>query len=179
MANLSHTAPAAPFPTSDVQATSVYLGKFGVVLSDPANPRDSYMLVDCQQAFAIGEVVVIDVDGLASRPTSTSVGQLGMVVATVSGSDTAAWVQVTGEWSACYTTSDVTTGALLLVPVTSDAGYFGILTSSGGNAVIGARAISAPSTATSPAGGGALATVYVGMGGAWVNGVSVDLGLVS
>jgi len=179
MASLSNSPTAAPFPTSETQATSIYLGTFGAVLMDPFNPQDRYMLVDCQESFVVGEIVAIDKDGLATQVGSASVGQLGMVVATVSGSDTAAWVQVTGEWSNAIVTSDVTTAALLLAPATTDGGYLGILTSSGGNAVIGARAVTAPSTSTSPAFGGALATIYVGMGGAWVNGVNIDLGLVS
>ncbi len=179
MASLSPSPAAAPFPTSETQATSIYTGVVGAVLIDPNNPRDSYMLVDCQESFVVGEIVVIDKDALASQVTNTSVGQLGMVVATVSGSDTAAWVQVTGEWSNALVTSGVTTAALLIAPATTDGGYLDILTTAGGNAVIGGRAITAPSTATSPSAGGALATIYVGGAGAWVNGVNVDLGLVS
>lgn len=179
MASLSPSPASAPFPTSETQGTSVYTGVFGTILMDPNNPQDQYMLVDCQESFVVGEIVVIDKDGLASQIGNASVGQVGMVVATVSGSDTAAWVQIAGELSNAIVTSDVTTAALLLAPATTDGGYLGILTTAGGNTVIGGRAITAPSTATSPAFGGALTTLYIGRGGAWVNGVNLDLGIVS
>ena len=180
MANLSGPPISAPFPTSETQATSIYTGKFGIVMHDPANPRDKYMLVDCQESFIVGEVVVIDKDGLASQIGANSVGQVGVVVATVSGSDTAAWVQIAGECSNAVVTSGVTTAGLLIAPATTDMGYLDILTTAGGNVVFGGRAITAASTATSPGGLAlGLSDLYIGEGGAWVNGVNVDLGLVS
>lgn len=179
MAHLSGPPTAAPFPTSETRPTSEQLGPFGVVMHDPSNPRNGYMLVNCQEAFEVGEVVCIDQDGLATQIGSNSVGQVGMIVATVSGSDTAAWAQVTGELSNAIVTSGVTTGLPLIAPATSDGGYLSFLTTGGGNVVQGGRAITAASTATSPTFGGGLADLFIGMGGAWVNGIASDMGMVS
>jgi hypothetical protein len=179
MARLGPPQTIAPFPTSETQSTTEYTGKFGVEFIDPDNPLDRYMLVDCQESFVVGEVVVIDKDGLASQIGSGSVGQVGMIVATVSGSDTAAYAQITGELSSAIVTSGVTTAAFLIAPATTDGGYLDILTSAEANVVYGGRAVSAASTATSPTFGGALATLHFGRGGAWVYGVNSNHGTVS
>ena len=178
MARLGPPLTVAPFATSETQTTTEYAGKFGVIFIDPDNPLNRYMLVDCQESFVVGEIVVINGSGQASQATSTSVGQLGMIVATVSGSDTAAYAQITGLWSSAVVSSNVTTAAGLIVPATSDGGYLDVDTS-GGNIVWGARAITAASTATSPFAGisgvGALSDVLVSQGGAFVKGISENL----
>jgi hypothetical protein len=180
MAHLSAAPAAAPFPTSETVGTSEYKGLFGYVFLDPNNPRDKYMLVDCQESLAVGEIVVIDKDGLASQITSSSCGQVGMIVATVSGSDTAAWAQIAGELSNAVVTSGVTTAAFLIAPATTDMGYLDILTSAEANVVYGGRAITAASTATSPGGLAlALSDLHFSNGGAWVYGINSNHGTVS
>ncbi len=176
----------APFATSETEPTSSYRGPFGAVYYDPDNPQDAYMLVNCQHSAAIGEAVIIDENGLASRPASGSYGQVGFIAGTVSGSDTAAWAQVEGEVATALLTSGCTTAAFLIAPVTTDGGYLDILTTSEANAVYGARCISAPSTATTPltsdTGASALigvGTVYLKRGGAFVYGINNSHGLVS
>lgn len=178
MAHLSAAPAAAPFPTSETVGTSEYTGKFGDVFRDPNNPRNKYMLVDCQEAFEVGEVVVIDGAGLAIPASASACGQVGMIVATVSGSDTAAWAQIGGLIEDAFATSGVTTAALLQV-ITTGGGVFDILTSTEGNAVYGARAVTAASTATSPTHGGALIDVLVNEGGAFVYGIANNHGTVS
>ena len=186
MARLSAPPTIAPFPTTDTQTTTEYKGPFGSVFYDPDNPLNAYMLVNMQHAASIGECVIIDQDGLASRPASGSYGQVGFVAGTVSGSDTAAFVQIEGEISDALLTSGVTTAAFLIAPVTSDGGYLDVLTSTEANVVYGARCISAPSTATTPlssdTGASALigvGTVFIKRGGAFVYGINNNHGTVS
>lgn len=186
MANLSAQPTIAPFATSETQATSEYRGPFGTVFYDPSNPQNAYMLVDCQHAAVIGEAVIINQDGQASRPASGSYGQVGFIAGTVSGSDTAAYAQIEGEVDTALLTSGCTTAAFLTAPVTTDGGYLDVLTSSEANAVYGARCIVAPSTATTPftsdTGASALVgvgTVYLKRGGAFVYGINNNHGTVS
>jgi len=147
---------AAPFPASDTKPTSEYSGPFGRVFIDDATGSE-YMLVDCQEAFTVGEVVVIDVAGLATAITDTSRGRVGIVVATVSGSDTAAYVQISGPTSSSVLcSSGVTTTGQVIANVSTETGSFGELSTTAGNVVYGAWAVTAPSTATSPVGPGAL-----------------------
>jgi hypothetical protein len=171
----------SPFPTSENKSTTEYTGRFGIVKYDPADPLKRYMLVDCQSALSAGEPVVIDGSGLASHLVSTSIGQVGVVVAAVAGSDTAAWVQITGLVTGAFGSCEITTalaGGVLIGHITTDstASYFDADTS-GGNIVFGARAISSGSTATTPFAGAkaALFTVLLSQGGAFVQGVSQDL----
>lgn len=178
MARLGGPLSIAPFATSETKATSEHAGPFGVRFIDPDNPSDSYMLVDCQESFAVGEIVCLDKDGLATPISATSVGQVGMIVATVSGSDTAAWAQVTGDLSSALCTSDVTTAAFL-IGVTTDVGAFGSLTSGEANVVYGGRAVSAASTATSPTSHLGTCTVHIGFGGAFVYGINTNAGTVT
>lgn len=182
MAQLSAAPFHPPFPTSETQATSEFRGPYGQKFYDPANPMDAYRLVDCQEAFVVGEIVVIDQDGLATQITSTSIGQVGVVCATVSGSDTAAWVQVEGESATAILTSGVTTAGFLFAPATTDGGYLDLLTSTDANVVHGARCISAPSTATTPFTSDTQASALVGVGsiymapgGAFVYGIAGNL----
>jgi hypothetical protein len=178
MARLGGPLAVAPFATSETQSTTEYTGKLGVVFTDPDNPLNKYMLVDCQESFIVGEIVVVDGSGLATPISATSVGQVGMVVATVSGSDTAAWVQITGLLEDAICTSGVTTAAFL-IGITTGGGSFDVLTSTEANVVYGGRAVTAASTATSPAHGGALADVLFGQGGAFVYGINTNAGTVS
>lgn len=186
MPRLSPFPAIAPFPTSETQATSEFRGPFGQVFRDPDVPMNAYMLVNCQEAFVIGEVVVINAAGEASQITNNSFGTVGVIVATVSGSDTAAYAQVEGENASTILTSGVTTAGLLFAPATSDGGYLDILTSAEGNVVIGARCTVAPSTATTPftsdtqaSGTCGVGTVFFVRGGAFVTGVANNLGTVS
>ena len=186
MANLSAQPTVAPFETSETKATSEYAGPFGQVFYDPANPQNAYMLVNCQSAFVPGEAVVIDGSGNASRITSTSVGLVGFIAGTVSGSDTAAFAQVEGEVADAILTSGVTTAAFLIAPATTDGGYLDILTSGEANVVYGGRCTVAPSTATTPftsdtsaSGLVGVGTVRLKRGGAFVYGVNSNHGTVS
>lgn len=188
MPQLSRPSYHPPFPTSETKGTSEseYVGAAGQVFYDPQNPMDAYMLVDCQEAFVVGEAVVIDQDGNASQITSTSKGLVGFIVATVSGSDTYAYAQIEGEVTTAILTSGVTTAALLMAPVTTDGGYLDILTTVEANAVVGAVCTVVPSTATTPFTSDTQAsalvgvgTVYLKRGGAWVHGVATNLGTVS
>jgi hypothetical protein len=181
MANLSNQPTLAPFPTSETFATSEYRGPFGAVYYDSSNPQDAYMLVNCQEAFAIGESVVIDESGLATQVGSTSYGQYGIIVATVSGSDTAAWAQIEGQNDVAILTSGCTTALLLFVPVTTDAGYLDFVTTSDGNMVPGVRVITAPSTSTTPFTSDTQASALVGVGsvfiqrgGAYLSGIATN-----
>lgn len=181
MARLGPPQTIAPFPTSETKTTTEYGGKVGLVFVDPDNPQDKYMLVDCQESFIVGEVVVIDKDGNASQITSTSLGQVGVIVATVSASDTVAYAQIAGELASAVVTSGVTTAAFLIAPATTDMGYLDILTTAEANVVYGGRAITAASTATSPGGFAlALSDLYFNpTGGAWVYGINSNHGTVS
>jgi hypothetical protein len=179
MSNLSAQPLAAPFPTSETFATSEYRGPFGAVYYDGQNPQDAYMLVNCQESFAIGESVVIDESGLASQIGSTSYGQYGIIVATVSGSDTAAWAQIEGQNDSVILTSGCTTATLLFAPATTDAGYLDFVTSAEGNIVRRVRVITAPSTSTTPFTSDTQASalvgvgsVFIGRGGAFVEGIA-------
>jgi len=153
---LTGTPQAAPFPTSETLASSDYDGPYGRVFVDDSTGSE-YMLVDCQEAFTVGEVVVINAAGAASAVTDSSRGRVGIIVATVSGSDTAAWAQIYGPTSSSVLcSSGVTSAGALIANVSTDTGSFGELTSSAGNVVYGAHSIQAASTATSPVGPGAL-----------------------
>lgn len=149
-----------PFATSDTQATSVYTGPFGRIFVDDSNGRE-YMLVDCQEAFTIGEVVVIDAAGAATALTNTSRGRVGVVAGTVGGSDTAAYVQISGPISSVLCSSDVTTAGLLIANVSTDTGTVGEATSTVGNIIFGAWATGAATTATSPVGPGGLCSLVL------------------
>ncbi len=181
MARLGPPLTVAPFATSETKATSEYTGVFGAVFEDPSNPTDKYMLVDCQAAFVVGEVVVIDSTGLATRLTDTSVGRVGVIVATVSGSDTAAWAQVEGANATAIMTSGVTSALFLQASATTDGGYLDLMTSTAANRVHNARATVAPSTASTPFSSATEASALVGVGtlllgpgGAFVFGVAND-----
>lgn len=153
---LTGTPQAAPFPTSETLASSNYSGPYGRVFVDDSTGSE-YMLVDCQEAFTVGEVVVIDAAGAATAIDTASRGRVGVIVATVSGSDTAAWAQIYGPTSSSVLcSSGVTSVGALIANVTTDTGSFGELTSAAGNIVYGAHAIQAASTATSPVGPGGL-----------------------
>lgn len=126
-----------------------------------------YLLVDCQNAFQVGEWIVVDPDGLATQLASTSKGRVGIIVETISGSDTLSWAIVAGKYASALTTSDVTTAADLI----AGAGVADILTSTGGNLIMGAAATVAPSTATAPPAPlntAAIGTVYLHR--PWVSG---------
>lgn len=167
---LSGPPQAAPFATSDTQATSVYVGPFGRVFVDDTNGRE-YMLVDCQEALSIGEVVVIDSAGAASAITSTSRGRVGVIAGTVSGSDTAAWAQIYGPTPAVVLcSSGVTSAGTIIANVSTDTGSFGEGTSTVGNLVYGIHSVAAASTATSPVGPGGLGTFVLNR--PWVDGIS-------
>lgn len=186
MASLSNVSPHPPFPTSETKSTTEYTGAFGHVFYDPSNPQNAYMVVDCQSAFVVGEIVCIDASGLASAITSTSVGLVGVIVATVSGSDTAAYAQIEGDNATAILTSGVTTAGFLFAPATTDAGYLDVFVSTEGNVVYGARCTAAPSTATTPLSSATSASGYLGVGtirmkrgGAFVYGIANNHGLVS
>ena len=182
MARLSAQPTIAPFPTSETATTTEYRGPFGQVFYDPDNPQDAYMLVNCQEAFVVGEIVVIDQDGLATQIGSASVGIVGVIVATVSGSDTAAFAQIEGENATAILTSGVTTAGFLYAPATTDGGYLDLMTSTDANVVHGARCTAAPSTATTPFTSDTQAsalvgvgTIYMKRGGAFVYGIAGNL----
>jgi hypothetical protein len=168
MPRLSILSTIAPFPTSETFATSEYRGPFGVAFNDPDSPQDVYMLVNFQESAVVGEFVVIDENGLATQVGSTSYGLLGIVKATVSGSDTAAWVQIEGENAEAILTSGCTTALLLFAPATTDAGYLDFVTSSDGNLASGVRVITAPSTSTTPFTSDAQASALVGVGSVFI-----------
>jgi hypothetical protein len=181
MPRLSNAPPVAPFPTSETFATSEYRGPFGVAFSDPDSPQDVYMLVNFQEAAVIGEFVVVDESGLATQVGSTSYGQLGIVKATVSGSDYAGYVQIEGENAEAILTSGCTTALLLFAPATTDAGYLDFHTSADGNLAVGIRVISAPSTSTTPFTSDSQASALVGVGsvfiqrgGAFLSGIATN-----
>lgn len=110
---------------------------------DP-NTGYEYMLVDCQQAFSIGEIVVIDGVGAAIPITATAKGRVGIIVEAIAASDTWAWALINGQASALLT-SDVTTACYL---VGGTSGLADILTSTGGNIIYGLTCNAAPSSAT-------------------------------
>ena len=174
---------SAPFPTSETQSTSEYTGVFGGVLQDPAAPLNRYMLVDCQEALVIGEIVCISAAGLASQITDSSVGIVGVIVAAVSGSDTAAWAQIGGSSAVAIFDSDVTTACFLFAPATTEGGFLDIMTSTEANMVHGARCTVAPSTATTPFTSASDASAITGvgtltfaLGGAFVYGLANNVG---
>lgn len=156
MPGLSGLAGAPPFPTSELVPTSVAVGTVGELAKD--KDGNIYCLVDFQDATlgasgsGAGEVVVFNGNYEASKPTSTSRGRIGVVMANDRTSDKKGWVMVFGRYSGAWATSGVTSAGLLFIPVTSDAGYFDEMTTTNANVVYGAWARSASSTATSPGG---------------------------
>ena len=116
-----------------------------------------YLLVDCQNAFQVGEWAVIDPDGLATQVGATSKGRVGIIVETITASDTYSFVLIVGKYASALTTSDVTTAADMIA--VTGAGE--LLSSTGGNIIWRAVCTVVPSTATSPSVGGAVATVYI------------------
>lgn len=177
MAALGGPPQAAPFPTSEFKTTSEY---GGANLGQPHydNAGGVYILVDCQEAFVAGEVVVINADFQASPATSTSRGAIGVLMSTPTTSDTYAWAQVYGSCAIAICASGVTSAGTLIVPATSDVGYFGEGTSTAANRVFGALSRSASNTATTPGGWGSapvgLATVQLMT--PYVNGLATDDG---
>lgn len=155
---------AAPFPTSEFKTTSEYGGAdLGRMFRDGSG--GIFMLVDCQEAFVAGEVVVINQSFQASQATSTSRGAIGVIMSTPTTSDTYAWAQVYGSCAIAICASGVTSAGELVLGVTSDVGYFSEGTSAVGNRVFGALSRSACDTATTPGGWGSapigLATVQL------------------
>lgn len=155
---------AAPFPTSDFKTTSEYGGgDLGRMFRDGSG--NVFMIVDCQEAFVAGEVVVINAAYEASQATSTSRGVIGVIMSTPTASDTYAWAQVYGSCAIAICASGVTSAGELVLGATSDVGYFSEGTSAGGNRIFGALSRSACSTATTPGGWGSapvgLATVQL------------------
>lgn len=168
---------AAPFPTSEYKTTSEYGGgDLGRQFRD--GDGNIFALVDCQEAFVAGEVVVVNADFQASQATSTSRGAIGIVMSTPTTSDTYAWVQIYGKNTIAISASGVTSAGVLIVPATSDVGYFGEGTSSAANRVFGALSRSASNTATTPGGWGSapvgLADVQLMF--PYVNGLATDDG---
>jgi hypothetical protein len=169
---LTGFAQVAPFATSEFRATSEYDGSnLGQLFSD--QDGNIYMLVDCQESFLAGEVCVINGDFAASQAGSTSRGQIGIIVSTPTTSDTYAYAQVFGTNTVALMSSGVTSAGALIIPATTDGGYFNEATSTAANTVFGALSRAAASSATSPAVGGAVGTVQL----IWpyVNGLATDL----
>ena len=167
----------APFQTSEFKTTSEYGGaNLGSLFTD--GNGNIFQLVDCQEAFVAGEVVVINQAFQASQATSTSRGAIGVLMSTPTTSDTYAWAQVYGSCAIAICASGVTSTGVLVIPATSDVGYFGEGTSSAANRVFGALSRAACSTATTPGGWGSapvgLATVQLLY--PYVNGVATDDG---
>jgi len=162
----------APFPTSEVRTTSEYDGgNLGQLFAD--QDGNVFMLVDCQESFLVGEVAVINGDFQASQAGSASRGLIGVIASAASASDTYAYAQVFGTNTVALMSSGVTSAGALIIPVTTDGGYFNEATSTAANTVFGALSRAAASSATSPAVGGAVGTVQL----LWpyVNGLATDL----
>ena len=116
-----------------------------------------YALVDCQSAFQIGEWVAIDGEGLASQLGTGTKGRVGIIIETVSASDTLAWAITVGTYASALLTSSVTTACVLI----AGTGAANIGTSTGGNVIFNATCTVAPSTATSPTVGEGVGTVVL------------------
>lgn len=155
---------AAPFPTSEYKTTSEYGGAdLGRMFRDGSG--NIFMLVDCQEAFTAGEVVVIDADNKATQATAAARGAIGIIMSAPTASDTYAWAQVYGKNSIAVCASGVTSAGHLVLGVTSDIGYFSEGSSAVGVLVNGVLSRSACDTATTPGGFGSapvgLATVQL------------------
>jgi len=164
MGVLSGFPQVAPFPTSEFKTTSEYGGAgLGQLFQDSAGAI--FMLVDCQEAFVAGEIVVINADFQATQATTASRGAVGVLMSAPTTSDTYAWAQVYGSCAIAICASGVTSAGQLVLPVTSDVGYFGEGTSAAGAIVFGAISRSACNTATTPGGWGSapigLATIQL------------------
>ena len=141
-----------------------YVGDLNIKMKLPIGNRAvdpdtgyEYVLCDSAAAFVKGEWVVFTGAGAASQLAATSKGWVGIVAEAVGASDKLFWVLVKGICDFAMTSSDVTTAALLQ----SAAGYVDIPSSAAGAYVRRAACTVAPSTATSPALGGGIATVYL------------------
>jgi hypothetical protein len=150
MANLTG-ATAAAFPTSETVGTSVAAPALGSRWRDTSG--NEYVIVDCQEAFVAGEPVYIDSANLATQLTTDVAGRVGVIVASVSASDTKAYAQIYGLYAGAAGTSAVATSRYLTQVATTDMGAFGGVDSSGtGQIVHGAYAVTAAaSDTTSPA----------------------------
>ena len=143
----------------------------GALYKDPDTGYE-YRLVDCQTSFAIGEWVTIDDRGLALQLIQAAIGRVGIIIDTVSGSDTLAWALVAGVFRNACVSSDVTS-ATDLAASTSATGYPSFADSDTDVIVHNARAtaVVATSVGTSP--------LVTGVGGntvlldhPWINGAS-------
>lgn len=138
----------------------------GAKRMDP-NTGYIYQLVDCQAALFDGEWCGIDGTSLASSLAAGTKGRVGIVVETVSASDTLSWVLVEGTYASASFTSDVTT-ACVMKAATSQPD---ILTSTDGNIIFSATCTVAPSTATTTVLGG-VGTAYIA--NPWCYGVNIS-----
>jgi len=116
-----------------------------------------YLLVDCQNAFQVGEWAVVDPNGLATQVGAASKGRVVIIVETVTASDTFSWGLHAGTYTAALLSSNVTSAADMIAVT----GAGDILTSAGGNIIWRAWAQSDPTTLTSPTVGGGIGTVYI------------------
>lgn len=145
--------------TGDPGSFPAYRLPVGVCVFNPDDGNE-YRLVDCQQANAIGDWVVIDGSGLATTLATTSKGRCGVIQETVGASDTLSWALVAGSSANVAFTSDVTTAAYLK----AGTGKADLLSSTDGNIIWGASCTVAPSSATD------LGTGYLDH--PWVSGVA-------
>ena len=131
---------------------------------------NEYIYLDYNAAKAAGEIVSWDGSYLASAVGATTVGPIGVVCGEASSSDLAGWVQIYGYCANLLASSSLTSG-FLAAGATTD-GYSVPVNGGASTAqeyrIMGMKALSAASTATSP-GYASTASSILGVATAWLN----------
>lgn len=149
----------------DAGTLPAYELPLGQEVADPST-GNVYVLGDCASSFLDGEWVLISATGGFTQLAAGDKGRIGVIVEAVSASDRYAYAMVVGSYTSALFSSDVTTAGQLGVAT----GHAGIFNSTNHIQIHRAICTAAPSTATSPAVGGAVGTVLLDR--PWTDGVA-------
>ena len=143
-------------PVAHTGATSVVDTSGGQACKLGTRGRDAdgneYVYVDFQESCINGEWVSFNSSYQASQLGATSIGWVGVVVATVSASDRFGWVQVYGVNTFAWATSGSSSGFPTVVAATTDLGTIATDgTSANSTAIFGIVVATAPDTCASTA----------------------------
>jgi hypothetical protein len=161
MAELAGQGPVANHGATSVVDTSAY-NKLGTRATDVDG--NEYVYVDFQESMLPGEWAVFNGSTFAASQTAaTSLGFVGVVIATVSASDRYGWVQVRGYHAAAAISSGSSVGPLAVH--STDIGSLVSAAATGLVGVFGVSIVSAPDTCASTA----LALVNAGVAPVYLN----------
>ena len=145
-------------------AVSGYTGELGPLVLpigskyfDP-DTGNEYILVETGASLIVGEWVAISGAGVATQLAIGTKGRVGIIVEAAVASDQVAWALVAGTFASALLDSDVTTA---MQQLGAAAGFAAPYDSTNHTWIQRAVATVAPSTATSPAVGDGIGTVYI------------------